>query len=487
MDSLSLILGLALLGGISNAEAQAGAIGSALTDTAVITSTEGGAANLEIGFVAGSFGSSSLAKTNDGYTFTGFYDRIKTGKASGYQNTMLLVSGFSADPGAGWLNSAVAGSVTFFGSAATYSYANGQATWVWTTGPAFLDKPNPVQTTITHAAQIVDLNLRYEVLGVDYAPPGAKSTVNYGNSAMRGTSTSNMASFTNGTMIKASVSGGGSVGIVKGMVTESETESYEQEADSSSSVTVSTTASNADIVAGPQNSMLGVDHDFDVIWVWLNPLPTFAVGPGTVVWTGYAFNGEDNADEMEVVPLYVSWLKNPSTIPTNVATRLARGWDTSGVGGLTTSDYSAILAADPFASTTYNPNTDSTHRFDLQSGETFSYEPPPAGGQPITETFSVATTATSSAGQGASTTQTSTYSVDYSASASILATFSSMMTSTTSYKTVDKWSSTINSSTGRTAALSITGPAVADNYTGPTTIQVWRDNVYGSYMFYPVQ
>jgi len=27
----------------------------------------------------------------------------------------------------------------------------------------------------------------------------------------------------------------------------------------------------------------------------------------------------------------------------------------------------------------------------------------------------------------------------------------------------------------------------SDKYTGPMSFQVWRDNIYGSFMFYPVQ
>jgi len=51
---------------------------------------------------------------------------------------------------------------------------------------------------------------------------------------------------------------------------------------------------------------------------------------------------------------------------------------------------------------------------------------------------------------------------------------------------VNKWSRTLNIGTGTTAALSITGPAFSDNYTGPTQMQVWRDNIYGTFMFFPV-
>ena len=50
--------------------------------------------------------------------------------------------------------------------------------------------------------------------------------------------------------------------------------------------------------------------------------------------------------------------------------------------------------------------------------------------------------------------------------------------------TVTKKSSSQSATSGQTASFSITGPYASDNYTGPTAIQIWRDNIYGSYMFY---
>jgi hypothetical protein len=161
-------------------------------------------------------------------------------------------------------------------------------------------------------------------------------------------------------------------------------------------------------------------------------------------------------------------------------------WDTSGVGGLTTADYASILAADPFSVATYNPNTDPGYRFDLQGGQTFAYEPPPPGGQPITEQYSASTQTTSTQGQGAKTTSTVGYSIDFTTGVTIFGEIGADFKASNSYTTTDQWSSAVNSVVGKTAALSITGPATSDNYTGPTTIQVWRDNIYGSFMFYPV-
>jgi hypothetical protein len=460
----------------------------AVTDTPQITVGQSGVnPPFSIGYLASNYGSITSTTTLDGYTLVGFYDTVRGGKAGGYWATHLTIGGFSADPGQGFLNSGTANGVTLTGASATYSYANGQANWVWMSGPVFYGKATSAPSIFVHGGQGADLNLKFQILGVDYAPPGSKSSTNYNNSTLRGASTSNAGTWTSGTSNSVSLTTGlNFVGLAKGTLTGTYSNSYEQETDASSSIAIQTTTTSTDIVLGPASSTVGVDHDFDIVWVWLNPMATVVVGPGKVVFTGYSFNGADDANEMEVVPLYVSWLKSPSTIPANVATRLARQWDTSGVGGLTTADYASILAADPYSVATYNPNTDAWHRFDLQGGQTFSYAPPPAGGQPITEQYTEATQTTSSAGQGAQTTSKTTYSIDFKTGANVIAELSAEVQFSSTYSTTDKWSSVVNSTIGKTATLSITGPATSDNYTGPTTMQVWRDNIYGSFMFYPV-
>lgn len=336
--------------------------------------------------------------------------------------------------------------------------------------------------------------LKYQVLGVDYAPPGAKSSVNYSGSTMQGTSTSNSFTWNNTTNITVTTSTSGKFLIFGGGGSLAASTSYQEEADSSNSITISDTTSLGDTVPGPASSAAGVDHDYDVIWVWLNPEIMITLpGPNQLQWTGYTYDAEDDAGEMEVKPLYVWELKNPSLLPAGLAARLARSWDTSGLGGLTSEDYTAILAADPFvANPAFNPNTDTTGRFDLQAGQSFNYCPAAPGAQPITQTFSAVSQSTSSAGRGASDTRSVGLAVDlnFGVSANALlfkAKFSLDIKTSDTYTSTNKWSSSIDGAAGQTASLSITGPAASDNYTGPTTIQVWKDNVYGTFMFYPVE
>jgi hypothetical protein len=49
----------------------------------------------------------------------------------------------------------------------------------------------------------------------------------------------------------------------------------------------------------------------------------------------------------------------------------------------------------------------------------------------------------------------------------------------------NKWNSSKNNSVLQTEDLSIKNPLYTDNYTGPEQIQVWTDNLYGTFMFYP--
>lgn len=49
----------------------------------------------------------------------------------------------------------------------------------------------------------------------------------------------------------------------------------------------------------------------------------------------------------------------------------------------------------------------------------------------------------------------------------------------------NKWTSTKNNSVLQTEDLSIKNPLSTDTYTGPEQMQVWTDNLYGTFMFYP--
>ena len=168
-------------------------------------------------------------------------------------------------------------------------------------------------------------------------------------------------------------------------------------------------------------------------------------------------------------------------IPTGVdMSRLDRGWSAS--GALTPSDYATILAADPFvANPSFNPSTDATHRFDA-IGQTINYTPAGTGGQPLVTQYNSSYQTTSTSGK----TATNSYSVSVSL-------FGSMpwgdfvkgkFNASSTWKWTDMWGSSLTNSNTQSANFSITSPLPTDGYTGPTAITVWKDNVYGSFMFF---
>ena len=119
---------------------------------------------------------------------------------------------------------------------------------------------------------------------------------------------------------------------------------FTEQTETTSLIAVNKTATTSYTIPGPASSADGINHDFDIIWVWLNPRVHVTIAPNNVIeWDGYSYDARDPAGEMEVVPLFVTWSRNPATIPPNVAAVLARSWDASGLGGLTNADYAEIL------------------------------------------------------------------------------------------------------------------------------------------------
>lgn len=347
---------------------------------------------------------------------------------------------------------------------------------------------NVENVTLSGSFMIVgSLFPKYQILGVDYAPPGAKSTVAYQNGFVRGTSNTIASTFTRGDTLSVKLDFGGPIGrLIGGDLSAGVSGTYTDEDDSSNQSSVNITTTLSQTIPGPVSSSVGIDHANDIIWLWLNPGVNISIPtPNSIVENGYGFNAADPLNEMDVIFLYVAWLQNPSTMPSDVASRLARTWDTSGVGGLTTADYASILAADPFiGNPSFNPNADTTSRFTLEIGQNINYEPATAGLQPVPQSYMFITQDIST--NTSSTKDTRTVSMSITAQLSAFVFFNSV-TDTYSYTSTSQWTNVSTDTSNQMVTISITPPAATDNYTGPTAIQCWRDNIYGSYMFYPAQ
>lgn len=86
-----------------------------------------------VGYVPGTggWGSLSPTKTSTGMTIGYFEGTYQDPTGGGAQNTFFMVSGFSSNPGIGWLQSVSLAGSTLTGASATFSYSSGEALWTW--------------------------------------------------------------------------------------------------------------------------------------------------------------------------------------------------------------------------------------------------------------------------------------------------------------------------------------------------------------------
>jgi hypothetical protein len=352
------------------------------------------------------------------------------------------------------------------------------------------------------------VNPKYVILGVTYAPPGPSSFVDYTDSTLVADQTSLSSSFSSSYNVTISVKGGIS-GWLNGSVTGTSSTTYTQASNSSSSVTVSKTTSESDKTPGPANAYAGVDHDYDVIWLWLNPVSLFTVYESTagsvtsLTWTGYGYTTADQPN-MDVYPVYVGWLNGDIAIPPSVQTVLDRTWAAneiwpSGQGpGLTTTDFETIEAADPYwdcqPKPTSCPTTVSGTRFTGPiSGEDFVYVQAPVGGEPLTQTYTLTDATTTTQGEGATYTFSQMFGMEEDFGAKVFGIgLTATLKESSTFTWVSQWNNQITNSDTLTAELSITGPPCVVSgsvcnpvYTGANEFDVYQDNLYGTFLFIP--
>ena len=366
--------------------------------------------------------------------------------------------------------------------------------------------PNPTPTpTPTPTPGFIEP--KYVVLTVTYAPPGSGSSVTYSNSTLLGTSLSFSTSFNSSTSQTVSAGGGFKIpilGINIGGSSSSST-TFSQESDSSSSVAVNETTTVSTTIPGPASSAVGLDHDVDIIWVWLNPVLNYSIDSNNVLtWTGFSFDLRDPVGEMDVIGVPVAYLNGHQPMPSNIADVLARRWAPNvlcnttdpncGSGGteppgLNASDLAAVLRADPFANPNYvinipsGSNCTADGRFCRTTNQNLQYSPPPAGGQPITQSYTMTHQSTDTQGQSASETRTVNFSNDLNASFNFIISFNADLKTSNVLTTTNKWSSSSTQQVGQTASATVKGPSSTDNYTGPIEFEVFQDNIYGTFMF----
>jgi len=330
-------------------------------------------------------------------------------------------------------------------------------------GPA----PNcaPVSGTVTP---------KFIVTNVIYAPPGSAnkgsgSSVDYGSSSTSGVTTSVGSSFKSDYSLSASVSLSDPValGISLGSEQFGVSTSTSSTSGSTSSLDVKKTTSSDVKVPGPPTD--GIDHTYDEIWVLLDPV----IGVQATGNTGYWVVGMNS----RTVPLYakVGWLKNPSTMPANVAQAFANA-------GCTSQDFATMLAQDPFAGTQVlrptaiasQPTPDPTRYTWISE---IPYEPDASGPSQLYGLKNDTTTT-----QGTSNSDSYTVGMSFSASVG----FSDWIKASLSASSSWTWTNTSNSSNShdQTQSASFTMVSPSPSYAGTAVdMQVYWDGVYGTFLF----
>ena len=375
------------------------------------------------------------------------------------------------------------------------------------------------------------VNPKYVVVGVTYAPPGSSSYVQYGNTTMIGNTTKISNSFSSGVgtsvstyhHIKGWVSGvDGSAG-----VTAYSDTNYTQEQNSSDTITIQKSVTVSYTTHGTPN-FSPVNSDYDYVWIWLNPVLPFTYtqpagsNPASMQWRGYGYDPNDPAgtqglDLFEVqvgclngdfaCPSALTWAngtQSPSSYVSSGTLSRAwasgQSWPSGEMPNLTFYDVCAILTFDPLAATPSQcpvqnnyqgfagmPQTTPDQRFTQDP-----FNPPnpinyPVGGGAIL--YSPVQINTQSIAQGTSQTFQQAFGVEESFGGSIFGIgLSTTLKQSYTLQWVNSWMNTLTTQITLTNSLSVTGPPEPPpSYTGPDEFIAYQDNIYGTFVFVPVQ
>lgn len=352
------------------------------------------------------------------------------------------------------------------------------------------------------------INPKYLVIGVEYAPPGNSSTVLYTENTVTGSSVTSGTSFGNKTTMTVALSAAPSIpGVSNAKETTTLSQSYQQQSGSSTQTQISQTATAKTGMNGYTDPTNGVNHNFDYIFVWLNPVATYTASQGAsginyIQFTGFGFDLTDpnSPDDMDVIgiPLgcITGWLQQnfPGTwggaggTCADVANYYSRTWaltNADGSGpGLSEADLQQILAADPFSNPDYVPTVTSGYtttdgRFTLCNqplcDEDAYFEPNLTYG--FSQGYSTNTVATQNYSH------TETFSVEEAVSVEFLSIWSASLNTQNETTWTYSSSNAVNNSNGQTAAFTLVGPPAG--YDGPLEFTVFQDNYYGTFMFFP--
>lgn len=391
----------------------------------------------------------------------------------------------------------------------------------WSSDGRYFLNATGTSGSVTAEAGYVDP--KFLVVGVTYAPPGpsANTFVNYTKSTFVGSTESLSQSFMTTSSQSVSLSHGFNIPLVaSGKISSSFATTATQSTKSTSTVTSSIQVSSGEQTFGTGDYFAPVNHDYDQIWVWLNPVALFTINAGNPlpVWNGY---GADSTDQngLDIVPVALGYLNGHfGSIPPDIQTSINRSWATNQIWAagqgpaLNSTDLAQIASTDPFSVSTYGTNeigsvppSPSTpdNRFtltDCNNSNSFSYLQADPSTTPNIFTCGLTYTNLSTLAQEISSSYSQTFSTDDSFSGGFLSDFSIELKTANTLMWATDAQSSITTSTTSTGNLSVQGPPCNNVMPGtgpcvpvydvngnqPTQFMVYQDNMFGTFMFAPV-
>jgi hypothetical protein len=371
------------------------------------------------------------------------------------------------------------------------------------------------QVTFTGTfAQPITAQPKYAIVGVYYAPPCSSGNINsvvYGNADQVKVDNSLTNEFTQSDSV--SLSGSYSFEADYVPITIGGSTSYGWSSSTITGTDVAVTTSNSEnyTIDGCHGSD-GINHVYDIIWIWLNPVLPYYIPPSTsaqqqIIVLGTGSDGRDPVTSQthapDVVALSVVQMQSliavlnavPAQTPTPTNTgidqdtlnELQRTWDTTWATnsggesgpGLVVADYQDILSADPFVSNpSFNPA--SSTRYALVNSAYILY-----GATATPTEYSYTGQATQATAQTNGTDDQHYVSVEVSVQ---LGSGATPGQSKLDYQGKWLWdtksqSTTTNTAT-QTATFNVWTPSAS--YAGPDQLAVYWDTDYQTFVFYPL-
>jgi hypothetical protein len=332
---------------------------------------------------------------------------------------------------------------------------------------------------------------KYLVIGLIYSPPGS-GTISQVQGVPSKCSSASFVDYTSSSSLGTTISTEDSFSQDYSLtVTSSMPLPIDEASISGGFSTTGTTATSQTISKGQKIEIKGLgncdglDHDQDAFILLLNPAIAVYTGElfrpqngkvcvATAQWSAGVSSSTGTAQWYVV---YVKWLKDPSTMPANVAQQLKSL-------GFTVDDYNAILLLDPFAS---GPTTIDSSRF-LATTTTFPYENPttdPVCNNGVCSCLAFSGTLTNALQTKNASTSTTKYSVGFTESTGFDVGVLSLEAKASEKFTWTASTSTTNITDSSQSALA-TVECPSTNYNGLTLMGVYWDSLFGSFMFQAV-